>query len=303
MILLQKLGKQPYLLLFMATLFWAGNAVAGKLAVGHVSPFVLTFLRWLVVVTVLLVIARKRLREDWHKIRPHLIYLFVLGAIGFALFNNLMYLALTKTSAINSVILQSSLPLFIFVLNFVFFRVATTKYQLIGLPITLLGVVLIATQGNWAVLLQLEFNMGDLLMIIAVLAYGLYSALLRNKPSLHWLSFIAVLSYAAFITSIPFVAWEVVFETAIWPDLKGGLLVIYTALFASLLAQSFWIRSIELIGSNATGLFINLVPLLGTLLAIVVLGEKFQTFHFFGMVLILGGVWLAQRKEGAITEY
>lgn len=292
---LQKLYNQPYYLLFLGTLFWAGNAIAGKFAVGHVSPFTLTFLRWLVVMLILAVVANKRLRQDWYQLKPHLVYLFVLGSIGFALFNNLMYLALTTTSAINVALLQSSLPLFIFILNFIFFRVAANKYQLIGLLICVLGVLFITTQGRWQALMDLQFNIGDLIMLVAIVAYGLYSVLLTNKPDLHWLSFIGVLSCSAFISSIPFAAWEIVNQTVIWPDLIGWVIVLYTAVFASLIAQLFWIRSIELIGSNATGLFINLVPLLGSILAIVLLDEKFHSYHFFGIVMIVSGVTLAQR--------
>lgn len=295
MMTVRTIYSQPYLLLVMATLFWAGNAVAGKFAVGHVSPFTLTFLRWLVVMLILIVMANKRLKQDWQQIRPHLIYLFTLGTIGFALFNNLMYAALTSTSAINVALLQSSLPLFIFVLNFILFRVTTTKYQLIGLLITVLGVLLITTQGRLQVLMSLEFNSGDLVMLVAVVAYGIYSVLLKNKPDLHWLSFIGVLSCSAFVASLPFAAWEIANKTVIWPDQIGWAIILYTAVFASLIAQLFWIRSIELIGSNATGLFINLVPLLGSILAVLLLDEKFHSYHFFGMVMIISGVTLAQR--------
>ena len=296
---MQKLYNQPYYLLFLATLFWAGNAIAGKYAVGHVSPFVLTFLRWLVVVLILSVIARSQLRQDWQKIKPHLVFLFILGTVGFALFNNLMYLALTATSAINVTILQSSMPLFIFILNFILFRVSATRYQLLGLPITVLGVILITTQGKWQVLAGFEFNLGDLIMLTAIFAYAIYSVLIDKKPRLHWLSLISVLSYSAFVSSLPFALWEITNRTAVWPDLTGWMIVIYTAVFASLVSQLLWIRSIELIGSNATGLFINLVPLLGTIMAILLLGEKFHAYHFFGMVMIIGGVTLAQRHAAA----
>lgn len=298
MTLQQKIYNQPYFLVVMATLFWAGNAIAGKFAVGHISPFILTCLRWFVVVLILVFIARKQVKNDWPQIKLNLGYLFILGAIGFALFNNLMYLALTTTSAINVTIIQSSLPLYIFILNFILFRVAATKYQIICLPVTVLGVMLITTEGSLDVLIGLDFNRGDLIMLVAVMAYGIYSAMLSKKPDLHWLSFIAVLSCSAFIASLPFAIWEITSERVVWPDSRGWLIVIYTAIFASLIAQSLWIRSIDLIGSNATGVFINLVPLLGTVLAITLLGEQFQFYHLIGMIMIIGGVTLSQRYAG-----
>ena len=295
MYLLQKTYNQPYLLLMMATLFWAGNAIAGKFAIGHVSPFALTFLRWFVVVLIVAVIARRHVQQDWQTLKANFGYLFILGAVGFTLFNNLMYLALTTTSAINVTIIQSSLPFFIFVLNFILFRVFVTKYQLLGFPITLFGVLLITTQGQSEILTSLNFKPGDLIMLIAAIVYGLYSVLLNKKPNLHWLSLIAVLSCSAFVASTPFVVWEIVNQSVVWPDLVGWQIVIYTAIFASLLSQSFWIRSIDLIGSNATGLFINLVPLIGTFLAILLLDEQLQAYHIIGLVMIIGGILLSQR--------
>ncbi|MEM7358318.1 MAG: DMT family transporter [Pseudomonadota bacterium] len=289
--------QQPYLLLFLATLIWAGNAVAGKIAVGHISPFLLTTLRWLLAVAIVLPLAARYLQRDWKEIEPHLVFLFLLGSTGFALFNNLMYLALTTTTALNVAIIQSSLPLFVFLLNFLLYRAATTGFQAVGFPLTMMGVMIITTQGSWQVLQGLLFNVGDVMMIIAVLIYGAYSVLLNNKPDIHWLSLLTVLCCSALITSLPFAVYEHLDGTANWPDQTGLMVVLYTGLFASLLAQAFWIRGIELIGANATSMFINLVPLLGTLLAVLILGEHFQNFHAVGMGLILFGVMLAQRNS------
>lgn len=291
------LYQQPFLLLFLATLIWAGNAVAGKIAVGHISPFLLTTLRWLLAVAILLPLALPHLQRDWSQIRPRLLFLFLLGAIGFALFNNLMYLALTTTTALNVAIIQSSLPLFVFVLNFLLLRAATTRNQLIGFPLTVLGVIVITTQGSWAVLQSLLFNFGDVLMIMAVFVYGAYSVLLNKKPDIHWLSLLAVLCMSALIASLPFAFFEHTDNSILWPDKTGLWVVLYTGLCASLMAQAFWIRGIELIGANATSMFINLVPLLGTLLAVVLLGEHFRSYHAIGMALILFGVMLAQRNR------
>jgi len=289
---------QPYLLLFLTTLFWAGNAIAGKLAVGHISPFLLTSLRWLVASMVVLPIAYKYLANDWVLIRKRLVFIFVLGAIGFSVFNNLMYSALQTTTAMNVAIIQAALPASIFILNFLFYGLSATKYQMLGFPITVLGVLAIVSQGQWQVLGQLSFVAGDLLMLLAISCYGVYSVMLQTKPRIHWLSLIAVLSVSALVASLPFVVYESFNEQLIKPDGLGIIVVIYTAVFASLLAQVFWIRGIELIGSNASSLFINLVPILGTLLAILLLNEKLYWYHLLGLILIIGGIALAQRKLG-----
>jgi drug/metabolite transporter (DMT)-like permease len=292
---LKWLYSQPYLLLFLTTFFWAGNAIAGKLAVGHISPFLLTSLRWLIASIVLLPFALRYLRNDWALVRSRLLFLFVLGAIGFSLFNNLMYSALQTTTAMNVAIIQAALPASILVLNFVFFRLSATKYQLLGFPITVLGVATIVAQGQWQVLRELSFVAGDLLMLLAITFYGVYSVMLSNKPPIHWLSLISVLSVSALFASLPFTFFESLTGHLILPDQTGSLVVLYAALCASLLAQVFWIRGIELIGSNASSLFINLVPVLGTLLAIVLLDETPHWYHVLGLALIVSGIVLAQK--------
>jgi len=294
--ILNCLYGQPYLLLFLATLFWAGNAIGGKLAVGHISPFFLTSLRWLIASIVVVPIAYKYLRNDWALIRGRLIFLFALGTIGFSLFNNLMYSALQTTTAMNATIIQAALPASIFLLNFVFYKMNATKYQLIGFPITVVGVVAIVSQGQWQVLSQLRFVVGDILMLLAITCYGLYSVMLNNKPKIHWLSLISVLSLSALLASTPFALVELFNGQLIVPDLLGWLVALYAALLSSVLAQVFWIRGIELIGSNAASLFINLVPVLGTVLAVILLGETPHWYHLLGLVLIVGGILLAQIK-------
>ncbi len=291
------LYSQPYLLLFLATLFWAGNAIAGKLAVGHVSPFVLTSLRWLFASAIVIVVSLPQLKRDWQLIRPRLAFLFSLGLIGFTLFNNLMYLALQSTTAMNAAIIQAALPASIFILNFLIYRLRANSHQLIGFPITVIGVIAIIAQGQWQVLTQLRFVVGDLLMLAAITCYGVYSVMLSKKPKIHWLSLITVLAISAFLASVPFVSIEISHQKQLWPDQTGWALVLYTAVFASLCAQVFWIRGLELIGSNAASLFINLVPLLGTFLAILLLGESLHWYHACGLVLIVGGIMFAQRAE------
>lgn len=292
--MLRWLYNQPYLLVFLATLFWAGNAVAGKIAVGHISPFVLTSLRWLVALMLVAPFAIQHIKNDWKLIRKKLIFLFLLGTVGFTVFNNLMYLALTTTSAINVAIIQSSMPLFIFILNLLIFKIRSSKFQIIGYPLTVIGVLIITFQGRFSLTGDLNLNVGDLLMLIATSLYGIYSVFLKKKPNIHWLSTLTVLSCAALIASMPFSIYEIGAGIAGAPDITGFSVVLYTALFASLGAQAFWIRSVELIGSNSTSMFINIVPVFGSLLAVYLLGEKFHIFHAVGIGLITGGVFIGQ---------
>jgi len=231
-----------------------------------------------------------------HTIKSHWKFLFLLGAFGFAIFNALMYLALNHTSAINVAIEQASMPLIVFILNYLLFRTRVTAYQLIGFLITLIGVAITVTRGNLLSINAQSLNVGDLLMVGAIMVYGMYSVLLRRKPNIHPMSFLCVLGFAALITTTPMALYEYMSNTILWPDLQGWGVVIYAGIFPSVLAQLFWVLGLEKIGSNRGGLFINLVPIFGAILAILILGETFEAYHAIGLTLVLGGITLAQKQ-------
>ena len=286
-----------YALLGFTSLFWAGNAIAGKLAVGHISPMILTSVRWGLAVLFLLAIGGRRLWAERHLVVAELPLLFALGATGFAVFNVALYSALKYTSAINVTIEQAAIPMLIFAINFVLFRMKVTAAQMAGFVMSLVGVAVVASGGSIERLMALEINRGDALMGIAGLAYAAYSVALRYKPKLHWQTMMIAMAFAAFVTSLPFAALEIGRGQAILPDTRGWLVALYTATLPSIAAQVFYMKGVELIGANRAGLFINLVPVLGTVLAIVILGEAFGLHHAVAMVLVIGGIALAERGK------
>ncbi len=278
----------------MTTLLWGGNAVAGKLAVGHVTPMTLVFFRWAIAVAVLLPIGGRAFVEDWPVIRRHLLLILLLGACGFSLFNVIFYAALNYTTAINVSIEQASMPILIIVANFIFFRLWVGWAQALGVALTVVGVVITASHGDLAGLMRLNLNFGDAIMLVAVILYSGYSVGLRLKPALQWQSLMLALSIAALVTSVPFFVWEVASSVAVFPDSRGWAITLYTAIGASVVSQVAYIRGIEMIGANRAGLFINLVPIFGTLLSIVLLGEDFHIYHAIALALVFGGIWLAE---------
>lgn len=290
---------RAYVYLAIATLCWGGNAVAGKMAVGHVSPMMLTFLRWVVAFTLITAISWPQLRKDWPLVRKSWPLLFAYGVIGYTSFNALLYNALHYTTAINVAIEQAGIPMLIFVINFALFRMKVSVAQLVGFSLTLLGVALTAAHGDLSTLLQLTLNFGDMLMLMAVIAYAIYTVSLRWKPPVHWKSLMAVPALAALLTSLPLLLWETSQQAVIWPDMEGWAIVVFTGIFASLIAQILFIRGVEVIGANRAGLFINLVPVFGTLLSITVIGEDLQLFHVLALVLALGGIAIAERGRPA----
>lgn len=284
-----------YLLLLATTMCWGANAVAGKLAVGHVSPLLLTQLRWLLAGLAALPFAWPHLKRDWPQIRTHLPLLLAYGGIGFACFNAALYSALNHTSAINVVIEQAGMPMVIFALNFIVLRQATRGVQLLGFVITVIGVAVVVSNGRLSRLLQLDLNIGDALMLIAIFCYGGYTFALRFKPPMHWLSFITVICAAAAVGTLPFVFWEAARGATILPDLQGVAVILFAALGPGLIAQTCFIRSNEIIGSNRAGIFINLVPIFGTLFSVALLGEALHVYHVLALALVLGGIALAER--------
>lgn len=286
--------RTAYLLLLLTTLLWGGNSVAGKLAVGHVSPMVIVFLRWALAVLIMLPIGWRQLRQDWPVLRRHWLLLTVLGACGFTLFNAIFYTALNYTTAINVSIEQAGMPMLIIIANFLLFGLRVNRVQIVGVALTIAGVVLTACHGDPRQLLTLRLNFGDAIMLAAVLLYSGYSVLLRLKPALHWQSMILALSASALVTSLPFFIWEVASGKAIFPDAFGWGLTLYIAFGVSVASQVFYIRGNELIGANRAGLFINLVPIFGTLLSVLIVGEAFQLYQAVALVLVLGGIGLAE---------
>ena len=287
--------RLAYLLLVLTTIFWGGNAVAGRFAVGHVSPMVLTALRWSVVVALLTVVAGPRLMAEREKVRPHLPLLFAYGATGFAGFNIALYSALNHTTAINVAIWQAAIPIFIFVMNFGAFRLRVTWAQVLGVAISVTGVAVVASEGSLQRLMALEVGRGDALMALASLFYAGYSVALRRRPDIHWSVLILVMASAAMVVSWPMALLELAGPRGIWPDGRGWLVVLYAAVFPAIIAQTFYIRGVGIIGSNRGGLFVNLVPIMGTLLAIVILKEHFGLHHGIAMALVAGGIWLSER--------
>jgi drug/metabolite transporter (DMT)-like permease len=294
--------RKAYFLLLATMLFWAGNAVAGKLAVGHVSPMILAGLRWALVIPLLAVFGRRRLAADWPALRPRLRLLMFLGFLGFTVFSVAMYGALLYTSATNVSIEQGGMPVFVFAASFLLFGTRTRPAQVLGFVLSFAGVVVTAIHGDIHRLIHLDVNFGDALMLLAVVAYGIYTAAIKVRPQVHWMSLMTVLCVGASLGAIPFILAEAAAGATILPDVTGLAIIVYVVVFPSLAGQALYIRSVELIGANRAGLFINFLPLWGALLSVLILGESFEPYHALALLLVLAGVLLAEysgRKAAA----
>jgi drug/metabolite transporter (DMT)-like permease len=290
------LNHQPYLLLSLTSLFWAGNIVLGRYVAGHVPPITLSCIRWIGALAILLPFSWPHLKRDWPALRARLPFILVLSATGFALNNTLSYWALQYTQALNALLIQSSGPLFVALWSLVLFGVRLTFAQLTGIAISMLGVLTIILGGDLAALAHIRFNKGDVMFAGALAVFGLYSALMPRRPVTHPLSLIVATMGCGSALMLPGVLWEFFNGVTLKPDVLTLATLAYVVIFPSALAYLFFNRGIALIGPNRAAPFFHLVPVFGSAMAILFLGEQPRLFHLIGYALVLAGVVIASRQ-------
>ena len=285
----------PYLLLTLTMLFWAGNSVAGRGVRDVVPPMALAWLRWTLAALIVLPFAWPHLKRDLPVIRAHWRILFLLGAIGAGTFVGIYYFGLTKTSAINAMVINSAVPILIPVASYTLYRDRLSLIQGTGIALSLAGVLAVLAKGDPAHLLSLNLNGGDLWILGSMLVWAVYTALLREQPAMHWLSFAWITFFVASVVNLLPFAVEHIFVRQIQPTLEAFIGIAYVSTLPAIVAQIFYIRSVELIGGNRAGAFMHFVPMFGAVLAMIILGETVHLFHLGGFALILAGVTLASR--------
>jgi len=290
------LADQPYLLLSITALCWAGNAIVGRLAAGHIAPVTLSFLRWSFAFLIILPFAWKHLVRDWGAIRSRLGIMILLSITGIGAFNTLQYWALEHTQALNTLLLQSAAPLVVAVWSLLLLGIRLTLAQAAGVLLSLAGVLVILLHGDLTTLSKIEFNKGDLIFTVALAIFGLYSVLSLKRPDIHGLSFVAFTFGAGAACLIPLFIWELFTRPLMQIDTANLLTLFYVALFPSTLAYLCFNRGVQLIGANRAAPFFHVVPVFGTVMSIAFLGEHPQAFHFIGFALVLTGVFVASRK-------
>lgn len=293
----RSLYSNAYLLLSLTMLFWGAHAVVARFSVGQISPMVLTAGRWLLVAVLLAAFYGKELRQALPVIRANPVYMVMMGALGYTAFNVMMYSAAQFTTAVNMSLLQGAIPICVLLGAFLAYRTPVRGLQILGVALTIFGVILTATNGHPERLREFSFNIGDILMIIACAFYAGYTVKLKERPAIPSVVFFAALAVVAGVISLPFLAAEIALGQAQMPTLKGWAVLAFVGIVPSFLAQIFFMRGVELIGPGRAGIFANLVPVIGSGLAVLFLGEPFGWHHAAALVLVLGGIAIAERAK------
>ena len=291
-------NTKAYIMLVCASLFWAGNFIVGKYAfLTDIPPLSLVFYRWTLVWFILLPFTYKEIFKYKDIILKNLPLLFLLGFTSVGLFNSFTYLALIHTQVINASLFNAAIPAIIILLCFLFKVEKTNKFQILGLIISVLGIIAIITKLKLDILLSLNFNKGDLIMVGGALTWGVYSTLLKRKKfTLPLLTLVHVVCTLGLISVLPQFLYEYTNGQVIKFDINLVYTLIFLALFPSIGSYYCWAGAVSIVGANRAGISLSLIPLFSTIFAIGIYDEKFQFFHLIGAILIILGLFLSNKE-------
>ena len=291
--------KTAYIFLILATLFWSGNFIVGKAAgILDIPPFTLNFYRWVFAWLILAPFTLKEIYKTRFHILDNLKYVLILGITSITLFNSIVYYSLQFTQVISGVLMISTIPVMIIFFSSLLRIEKTNFYQIMGVIFSMFGVLVIVTQLNEEKIMKLSFNKGDLSIIIAMLSWALYSALLRKKKlELSQLSLLQVIISSGLIFLLPIYIIEMNQGRFVTLELPFIFTLIYVVLFPGLASFICWIKGIGLIGANRSGIFLHLMPIFSTIMAILIFDEKFMIYHLVGAILIISGIILSSKGK------
>ena len=293
---LLRLEVSPYLLLTVTAFLWSGNLVTGRGISEAVPPMALALWRWLLPLLLITPIALRYLPQEWPILRRHWRLFLLYGACGTTINSILVFSALQHTTATNAVLMNSLSPIFIILLSWLALRERLNTVQLGGVVLSMLGVLCVVARGELGTLFSFRLNAGDLLFLASLIIWSIYTISLRWRPhKLHLATFLFAQLLAGVVLALPFYAWELAQGLRIrwgWTALVG---IGYLGTISALASVVFWNRAVSQVGPHRAGVFVHLVPVFGSALAVGLLGERFQLYHLAGMVLVFGGVYLASR--------
>jgi drug/metabolite transporter (DMT)-like permease len=288
-----------YLLLILTTLFWSGNFIVGKAAsIYQIPPFSLNFYRWLFAFLILLPFTIKEILANKKYILDNIGFFIILGITSITIFNSIVYYSLYYTQVISGVLMISTIPVWIMFIASILNIEKTNLFQIIGVILSLIGVLFIITKADIELIKSLNFNKGDLSMVVAMFSWAIYSALLRKKTyEVSQIALLEVIIICGLIFLIPVYFIEMSLGNSITIGKPFILTLTYVVLFPGILSFLFWIKGIAIIGANRAGVFLHLMPIFGALMAMIIFGEKFMFYHFLGAIFIIAGITLSNKNK------
>ena len=287
-----------YLLLILAVLFWSGNFVLGRSVNNVIPPISLAFWRWIGAFIILLPFAVKPLLDQRQLIKGHWKVFAFMGLLSVTNFSIFIYLALHSTTVVNTAVVNSFQPILIVLASWIGYRDKITLQQGIGIIVSLTGLIWIIARGNPSNLFSLRFSSGDLWTLSAGISWAIYSVMLRGHPRvIDPIGFLAVLIVFGTLFLTPLYIWEMHTGARFQFSLKAFGSIAYVAVFPSILSYLFWNKAVSIVGANKAGIFIHLIPVFSVFLAFVLLGERFESYHLPGIVLIFTGIFMTTSSK------
>ena len=292
-------NKLAYFILILTTIFWSGNFIVGKAAsMFQIPPFSLNFYRWFFAGLILLPFTYKEIINKKKYIYNNLGFFIILGVTSITIFNSIVYYSLYYTQVISGILMISTIPVWIIFISSILNIEKTNIFQIIGVILSLTGVIFIITKADLNLIKNLDFNKGDLSMVVAMFSWAIYSALLKSKKyEISQVSLLEVVIICGLIFLIPIYFIEMKMGNPIILGKPFYLILSYVVIFPGLAAFFFWIKGISIIGANRAGIFLHLMPIMGAIMAMIIFDEKFMFYHIWGAIFIIVGITLSNKKN------
>ncbi len=292
-------NKLAYLILILTTIFWSGNFIVGKAAsMFQIPPFSLNFYRWFFAGLILLPFTYKEIISKKKYILNNLGFFIILGITSITIFNSIVYYSLYYTQVISGILMISTIPVWIIFISSLLNIEKTNIFQILGVVLSLTGVIFIITKADLNLIKNLDFNKGDLSMVVAMFSWAIYSALLKSKKyEISQVSLLEVVIICGLTFLIPIYFIEMNMGNQIILGKPFYLILGYVVLFPGLAAFFFWIKGISIIGANRAGIFLHLMPIMGAIMAMLIFDEKFMSYHILGAIFIIAGITLSNKKK------
>ncbi len=292
-------NKLAYFILILTTIFWSGNFIVGKAAsMFQIPPFSLNFYRWFFAGLILLPFTYKEIINKKKYIYNNLGFFIILGVTSITIFNSIVYYSLYYTQVISGILMISTIPVWIIFISSILNIEKTNIFQIIGVILSLTGVIFIITKADLNLIKNLDFNKGDLSMVVAMFSWAIYSALLKSKKyEISQVSLLEVVIICGLIFLIPIYFIEMKMGNPIILGKPFYLILSYVVIFPGLAAFFFWIKGISIIGANRAGIFLHLMPIMGAIMAMLIFDEKFMFYHILGAIFIIAGITLSNKRN------